>query len=256
MRSERVTFRNRRGIELSGILDLPEAGSPAHFAVFAHCFTCSKDFKLAVNVDRELVDRGIAVLRFDFTGLGQSGGDFSDTTFTTNAEDIASAADYLSNLYKPPKLLVGHSLGGAAALYAASSVRSSSAVATIATPSEPRHLKEYLGIDADAFASKERIELKVAGRSFAIGKEFVQDLERVNMAERIRDLGRALLVLHAPGDTVVGMDNADYIFEHAHHPKSFISLDGADHLLLDEADARYVGSLIAVWSLRYLSRRD
>jgi putative redox protein len=256
MRSERVTFRNRRGIPLSGILDLPDAGNPAHFAVFAHCFTCSKDFKLAVNMDRELVERGIAVLRFDFAGLGQSGGDFSDTTFTTSAEDIVSASDFLSDLYEPPGLLVGHSLGGAAALYAAPSVRGSSAVATIATPGEPRRLKEYLGIDPDAFASKERVEIKVGGRSFAIGEEFVRDLERVNMAERVRDLGRALLVLHSPADAVVGVDNAAYIFEHARHPKSFISLDGADHLLLDEADARYVGSLIAVWALRYLSRRD
>jgi putative redox protein len=254
MRSERIIFRNRRRIELSGILDLPDAGSPAHFAVFAHCFTCSKDFKLAVNMNRELVDRGIAVLRFDFTGLGQSGGDFSDTTFTTNAEDIASAADYLSDFHKPPKLLVGHSLGGAAALYAAPSVGSASAVATIATPSEPRHLKEYLGIDGDTLASKGRMDIKVAGRSFTIGKEFVEDLDRVNMAERIRDLGKALLVLHAPEDTVVGLDNASYIFEHARHPKSFISLDGADHLLLDEADARYAGALIAVWALRYLNR--
>jgi len=186
MISQRVSFRNRRGIELRGILDLPDSGTPAHYAVFSHCFTCSKDFKLAVNMDRELVERGIAVLRFDFTGLGQSGGDFSDTTFTTNAEDIVSASDFLSDLYEPPELLVGHSLGGAAALYAAPSIRSSSAVATIATPSEPRHLKEYLGIDGDAFASKEKVEIKVGGRRFAIGEEFVRDLERVNMAERIR----------------------------------------------------------------------
>jgi putative redox protein len=255
MRSERVTFKNRRGIELSGILDLPDAGVPAHFAVFAHCFTCSKDFKLAVNMDRELVGKGIAVLRFDFTGLGQSEGDFSDTTFTTNAEDIVSAADYLSDFHEPPGLLVGHSLGGTAALYAAPSIRSSSAVVTIATPSEPRHLKKYLGIDRDALASKGKADITVAGRSFTIGKEFVDDIERVNMAERIRDLGRALLILHSPGDSVVGMDNAAYIFRHARQPKSFISLDGADHLLLNEADARYVGTLIAAWSLRYMGRR-
>ncbi len=157
---------------------------------------------------------------------------------------------------EPPKLLVGHSLGGTAALYAAPSVRSSSAVAVIATPSEPRHLMEYLGIDPDALASEGRTDVRVAGRRFTIGRTFVEDLERVNMAERIRDLGKALLVLHAPGDEVVGVDNAAYIFEHARYPKSFISLDGGDHLLLDEADARYVGSLIAVWALRYLNRGD
>jgi alpha-beta hydrolase superfamily lysophospholipase len=206
-------------------------------------------------MDRELVARGIAVLRFDFTGLGQSGGDFSDTTFTTNAEDIVSAADFLAGLHRPPELLIGHSLGGTAALYAAPSVRGSSAVVTIATPSEPRHLKQYLGIDRERLSSEGKIGITVAGRSFRIGKEFVDDLERVNMAERIRDLGRALLILHSPGDAVVGVDNADYIFRHARHPKSFISLDGADHLLLNEADARYAGTLIAAWSLRYMNHR-
>ena len=255
MRSERITFTNERGIDLSGILDLPDAGSPAHFAVFAHCFTCSKDFKLAVNIDRELAARGIAVLRFDFTGLGQSGGDFSKTSFTTNAEDIVSAAVFLSGNYGPPGILIGHSLGGAAVLYAAPSVRGSSAVVTIATPSEPRHLAQYLGIDRERLASEGKIGITVAGRSFTIGKEFVDDLERVNMADRIRDLGRALLVLHSPDDTVVGIDNADYIFNNARHPKSFISLDGGDHLLRNEADARYAGTLIAAWSLRYLNRR-
>jgi len=255
MRSEKVSFANGRGIALSGILDLPDAGDPAHCAVFAHCFTCSKNFKLAVNMDRELTAAGIAVLRFDFTGLGESGGDFSSTTFTTNAEDILSAAEYLARVRRPPRLLIGHSLGGTASLYAAPSVKSAAAVAVIATPSEPRHLVRYLGIDRARLAAEGKADITVAGRGFTIGREFVEDIEGVNMAERVRGLGKALLILHSPVDAVVGIENAAYLFEHARHPKSFVSLDGADHLLLNEPDARYAGALIAAWSRRYLDRR-
>jgi fermentation-respiration switch protein FrsA (DUF1100 family) len=254
MRSEKVAFRNGRGIALSGILDLPDEGEPAHFAVFAHCFTCSKDFKLAVHMNRELVAGGIAVLRFDFTGLGQSGGDFSATTFTTSAEDIVSAAGFLAETRTPPRLLIGHSLGGTAALFAAPSVPGSSAVVTIATPGEPRHLIRYLGIDRERLAAEGEAGITVAGRSFTIGREFVADIETVDMAGRLRDLGRALLVLHSPADAVVAIDNADYLFGHARHPKSLVALDGADHLLLKEEDARYVGALVAAWAPRYLKR--
>jgi len=254
MRSERVSFLNRRGERLSGRIDLPDRGSPAHYAVFAHCFTCTKDFKLAVNLDRELTDKGIAVLRFDFTGLGQSEGSFTDTNFSSNADDVVSAAVFLTGRGAPPGLLIGHSLGGTAMLCAAPSVPSSVAVVTIATPSEPRHLKTYLGIDSGLLSSEGSVETTLAGKTLKITKQFVDDLDRTDMNAKIEGLNRAILVFHSPQDRVVGIENALTIFQHARQPKSFVSLDGADHLLLDEDDARYVGALTAAWALRYLVR--
>jgi putative redox protein len=251
MQSERISFRNFNGDDLQASLDLPD-GEAAHYALFAHCFTCNRNFKAFRNISRALAERGIGVLRFDFTGLGESGGDFSDTNLSSNAEDLQAAAGFLEENHRPPGLLIGHSLGGAAVLQAASTVTSSKAVAVIAAPSDPAHLNRLLGLTPEDFTENEEREIQVAGRKFAIKKHFVEDLEKIRMKETLENLGRALLLLHSPADRLVPMDNATAIFQAAVHPKSFVSLGSADHLLSDERDSTYAGTVIAAWASRYL----
>ncbi|KPJ85993.1 MAG: osmotically inducible protein OsmC [Spirochaetes bacterium DG_61] len=254
MKSEKITFRNRTGANLGARVDLPDLGNPDHFALFAHCFTCTKNIKTIGHINRALTNQGIAVLRFDFTGLGESEGDFTETNFTTNVQDLISAAEFLEKEYSAPRLIMGHSLGGAAVLQAASSIPSSVAVVTIATPSDPGHLKRLLRVHPDKIEQDGFAEISIAGRSFKVKKQFFEDLEGSRMEERVQHLNRALLILHSPADRVVGIENAARIFQAARHPKSFVSLDDADHLLLDEADGLYVGGLISAWARRYLEK--
>jgi putative redox protein len=252
MRTERVTFENPNGDNLAALLDLPDAGEPDAYALFAHCFTCSKDYKGVAWVSRALAAEGIAVLRFDFTGLGESEGDFADTSFSSNVDDLVAAAEHMSREFEPPRVLVGHSLGGAAVIHAAARISSAVAVATLAAPSSTEHL---VGIIRSNAAEIERIgeaEIDIGGRSFRIRKEFLDDLSAVNMLEAISGLGRALLVCHSPADRTVSIDNANEIFMAAQHPKCFLSLDAADHLCSHAADARYAGAMIATWSRRYI----
>jgi putative redox protein len=252
VKSRRVTFANRAGLELAGILDLPDADPPAATALFAHCFTCGKNLKSIVHIDKELTARGIGVLRFDFTGIGESGGDFSRTNLTTNREDLLAAAAYLTESQLAPRLLVGHSLGGAAVLQAARDLPSVTAVAVIAAPSEPSHLNPLLLRKREEALARGEAELSLAGRTFVLRPEFFADLEAHAGRQAVADLGRALLILHSPLDDIVDIQHAAALFRAARHPKSFVSLDGADHLLLDEADGRYVGGVIAAWAQRYL----
>ena len=252
MRSTRFTFPNSRGDELAAQLDLPVDGKPTSYALFAHCFTCSKTFKAVNGISRALVNAGIAVFRFDFTGLSASEGDFSETNFTTNTLDLVEAAAYMEAHYQAPELLVGHSLGGAAALKAASEIEAVQAVATIAAPFDPSHVLHHLDPARDAIEQEGEAEVCLAGRSFTFKKQFIDDLNAQDPADYVARLGKALLVLHAPADATVGIDNAAQIFQAAQHPKSFSSLDQADHLLMKTADAHYVGSLIATWAQRYL----
>jgi len=254
--TERLRFPGATGANLAGRLERPD-GSPRAYALFAHCFTCGKDAKAAVRISRALAERGIAVLRFDFTGLGESEGDFAGTGFSSNLEDLVAAADFLRSHYQAPQLLVGHSLGGAAALAAAARIPESRAVSTIGAPADTRHLRETLLARAPHLAEEpetEAAEVSLGGRRFRIGRGLLADLEEGRVEPAVAALGRALLLFHSPVDEIVGIEHARRLFEAAAHPKSFISLDGADHLLLaDQQDSRFVAELLAAWSGRYLA---
>ncbi len=251
MRTQTVQFPNADGQTLSGLLDLP-AAKPRAYALFAHCFTCSKNLKAAGNIARALNDAGIAVLRFDFTGLGQSEGEFAETSFSSNVADLLSAVGFLSANYEPPKILVGHSLGGTAVLRAASSIDSAVGVATIGSPADPVHVSHLFEGSLDELRDRGEAEVQLGGRPFRIRREFVDDLEQHDLKTAIGRLRKALLVMHAPLDDIVEIDNASALFGAAKHPKSFVSLEDSDHLLSREKDARYAGHVLAAWATRYL----
>ena len=252
MTTTRVSFENPDGHRLAALLDRPVDGEPIAYALFAHCFTCSKDYKGVSRISRALARQGIAVLRFDFTGLGQSDGEFVDTTFSTNVEDLVAAAEFMTRDLAPPQLLIGHSLGGAAVLKAAQDIPSAKAVATIAAPSSPRHLVRHLGPQINEIEDQGMAEVQIGGRSIRIGRKLLEDISSASLHDAVADLGRALMVFHSPIDNVVGIDHATTIFTTAKHPKSFVSLDTADHLLTDPEDAIFVGSVIAAWARRYI----
>jgi putative redox protein len=251
MRAERFDFPNAAGQTLAALLQRP-AGEPAAFALFAHCFTCGKDNLAAKRIAEALAERGIAVLRFDFTGLGASEGEFANTNFSSNVADLVAAADHLRRTQRAPALLIGHSLGGAAVLAAAARIPEARAVATIAAPSDPSHVTGMFKDEvADIRAQGER-EVVLAGRPFRIRREFLDDVAEQHLLEHVVGLHRALLVLHSPTDDTVGIDNASRIFLAARHPKSFVSLVDADHLLSRRRDALYAAHVIAAWAERYV----
>lgn len=252
MRSEKINFQNKSGETLSGILDMPITGRPAAYAIFAHCFTCSKSLSPVVNISRALTQHNIAVFRFDFTGLGESEGDFSDTNFSTNINDLIEAYDYLEEHYEAPGIMIGHSLGGAAVLFTAGRLPAVTAVATIAAPADPPHVKALLREKIEDIKATGEATVDIGGRPFKIRQQFLEDIERFEHDDVIGNLGKALLILHSPQDTIVGIENAARIYKAAMHPKSFITLDGADHLLFDKGDSSYVGLMIANWVTRYL----
>jgi uncharacterized OsmC-like protein/alpha/beta superfamily hydrolase len=251
MPSERFDFPNARGEKLSALLDRP-AGRPAAFALFAHCFTCGKDVLAAKRIAEGLTARGIAVLRFDFTGLGASEGEFANTTFSSNVADLAAAANHLRKMHQAPAILIGHSLGGAAILAAASQIPEARAVATIAAPADPSHVTGLFKQHVDDIHAKGEVEVALAGRPFRIRKEFLDDIAEHKLTACLAGLRKALLVLHSPTDNLVGIENASAIFTAAKHPKSFVSLADADHLLSKRRDAVYAAEVIAAWSERYL----
>lgn len=253
MNTKRITFPNARGERLAARLELPDDERPLAYALFAHCFTCSKDLTAAVHIARALSSRRIAVLRFDFTGLGESEGEFSATTFSSEVNDLVAAASFLEREFEAPRLLVGHSLGGTAVLAAAAQIPSTAAVATIAAPFHPANLRRLLGETAEQIEQRGQATVRIGGRDFTIRKSLLDDLETQQPAETLRLLKAALLVMHSPSDRVVGIDNAADIYRAAAHPKSFISLDTADHLLSDPRDSRYAGEIIASWAGRYLA---
>ena len=250
VRSEKLVFEGGQGA-LAARFDRPP-GPVRATALFAHCFTCSKDLAAVSRIARALAERGIAVLRFDFTGLGHSEGEFANTDFSSNVEDLVRAADHLREQGQPPQLLIGHSLGGAAVLAAAARIPESLAVATIGAPADPEHVtKLFAGARAEIERAGEA-EVELAGRRFRIRRELLDDLAEQRLEPAIAGLRRALLVLHAPFDQTVGIDNASRIFAAAKHPKSFVSLDGADHLLTRREDAAYVAEVVAAWAGRFL----
>lgn len=251
MTTERITFPGHSGDTLSARLDLPE-GPHLATALFAHCFTCSKDIPAARRIAARLASMGIAVLRFDFTGLGHSKGEFANTTFTSNVGDLNAAAAYLERRGMAPSLLIGHSLGGAAVLKAAGDMTGIKAVVTIGAPFDPEHVTHNFADALEDIQTKGKAQVDLGGRPFTIGKAFVEDVQAQALAPAIRDLRAALLVMHAPRDAVVGIENATNIFISARHPKSFVTLDDADHLVTQARDAEYAAEVIAAWVARYL----
>jgi len=251
IRKERFEFQNDVGEQLAGLLERPE-GPIAAVALFAHCFTCSKDIAAASRISRALAANGMAVLRFDFTGLGHSEGEFANTNFSSNVSDLRRAADALRERLQAPQLLVGHSLGGAAVLAVAADIPEVKAVVTIGAPSDPSHVAHLLKDKRTEIETEGEAEVSLAGRTFTIKRQFLSDIESHRLAERIRTMGKALLVMHSPVDEIVSIDNASEIFLAARHPKSFISLDKADHLLTKRTDSQYVAATIGAWARRYL----
>ena len=253
MQSETVRFYNQRGQLLAGRIDIPITGDPIALALYAHCFTCNKDLRAIGRIAEVLALHGIATLRFDFTGLGDSEGDFSETNFSTNVTDYIAAATFLDEDYEGPELLIGHSLGGSVVLSAASSIPSARAVVTLAAPSSPDHIKRHLVGDLDEIRSRGEAEVDLAGRQFTIRDQLLADIDTIDLGSAIEGMGKPLLVVHSPTDNTVGVENALEILERARHPKSFLALDGADHLITDDADARYAAEMIATWADRYSS---
>jgi putative redox protein len=256
MASKKLHFENAEGDVLAARLDTPEDESPCAFALFAHCFTCSKDLRAVSAISRGLNRQGIAVLRFDFTGLGESEGDFADTNFSSNIDDLVGAADFLADQYESPRILVGHSLGGAAVLQAAHRIDSVQAVSTIGAPYDPEHVTRHLEDAVDDIQAQGEARITLAGRTFTIRKQFLDDLAATRMEETIRTLDRPLLIFHSPIDQTVGVENAARIFKAAKHPKSFMSLDDASHLLTDRADAEHVGTVLGTWVGKYVDRSE
>jgi uncharacterized OsmC-like protein/alpha-beta hydrolase superfamily lysophospholipase len=251
MQNKKVSFDNEDGHALSGLLALPDS-PPRAYALFAHCFTCSKNTKAATNIAQALTNSGIAVLRFDFTGLGQSEGDFADTNFSSNVSDLLAAVRFLEENHRAPAILLGHSLGGTAILQAAADVPSAVAVATLGSPSDPGHVRHLLSGAEETLREQGIAEVNLGGRPFTIKRQFLDDLERHELPFAVKSLRKALLIMHAPLDDIVEIDNASALFSNALHPKSFISLDKADHLLSREADSLYAGRVLATWASRYL----
>ena len=240
---------------LSARLDMPADGEPTACAILAQCFTCSKNLNAVVQISRALTQKGVAVLRFDFTGLGQSEGEFAATNFSSNVEDLVAAGAFVEEMGFAPEILIGHSLGGAAAIRAGRHVRGARAVVTIGAPFDPLHVSKLIASSEEEIEATGETEVRIGGRAFRVRKQLLDDLRRGTLEEDLRHLDRPLLVLHSPQDQTVGIENAAQIYQAARHPKSYVSLDQADHLLSEERDARYVAEVIAAWASRYLQER-
>ena len=252
MNFEKINFKNAQGYELSGRLELPANRHPHNYAVFAHCFTCSKNFSATKNISRALTTAGYGVLRFDFTGLGDSDGDFADTNFSGNVEDLLAAIDFLKTNYKAPTLLIGHSLGGAAVIFASAKASSIKAVATIGAPSDTKHVRHLFGDQINAITENGEATVQLSGRPFKIKEQFLKDINEQHVTNTLKSLRKPILIAHSPQDDTVGITHAEKLYHAAVHPKSFISLDGADHLLMKKEDSEYIGEVIAKWASRYV----
>lgn len=252
METKDVKFKNSNGDELIGYLDLPTTQKVHNYVLFAHCFTCNKNFLAVRNISRSLTSKGFGVLRFDFTGLGESEGEFADSNFSGNVEDLLSAAQFLKKNYNAPTMLIGHSLGGAAVIFAGSELPDVRAIATIGSPATLKHVTHLIQDEIQEIERLGMAKVNIGGRSFNIKKQFLEDLEARELSSVISKMEKSILILHSPQDTTVGISNAEKLYVAARHPKSFISLDGADHLLSRRVDSSYVGDLIGTWAGRYL----
>ncbi len=256
MNLQKVTFKNNEGATLVGRIELPADQKPHNFALFAHCFSCNKNLLAVKNISRALTEKGFGVLRFDFTGLGDSEGDFSNTNLSGNVADLLSAATFLKENYLAPTLIIGHSLGGVASLLASEKIAGIKAIATIGTPSDSTHVKGLLKNDLAEIQETGKARVNLGGRDFTIKKQFLDDLENRSLLDLVHELRIPVLYLHSPLDKTVGIGHAEALYKAAHHPKSFVSLDNADHLLMDKNDSQYAGDVIAAWSKRYLENPD
>jgi uncharacterized OsmC-like protein/pimeloyl-ACP methyl ester carboxylesterase len=256
MNTVKLEIENRKGLKLQAYLELPANQKPNQFAIFAHCFSCNSNFNAVKNISRSLSNHGFGVLRFDFTGLGKSEGEFAESHFSANVEDLLDVNMYLEKHYKAPALLVGHSLGGAAVIVAASKLESVKAVATIGAPAAVNHVTHLFSHAINDIPEKGEIEVQIGGRPFKINQDFVADFNKTDLPKIIKELRKPILVLHAPFDKIVGIENAHQIYHNAIHPKSFVSLDTADHLLSKSSDSIYVGNMIGTWAERYFEPEE
>ncbi len=247
---KRVTVKNRDGVDLVGDLHLP-SGRASGYALFAHCFTCTRNLRAATNIARALVGEGIAVMRFDFTGLGDSEGDFADTHFSSNVTDLVDVANWMKQNGQAPQLLIGHSLGGTAVLAAAAEIDSAVAVATLGSPADADHVLKLVDDHIETIEADGEARVLLSGRPFTVKKAFIDNVRQQSVRESVSRMHKALMVMHSPSDELVSIDEAGRIFGSAKHPKSFVSIDGADHLLTREADSQFVGRILATWARRY-----
>ena len=256
MKSTQIHIKNSKGHQLQAHLELPANQQPAYYAIFAHCFTCNSSFNSARNISRSLTSHGFAVVRFDFTGLGGSEGEFAESYFSANVNDLIAVNNFLKENYEAPTLLVGHSLGGAAVIVAASKLDNIKAVATIGAPATVEHVTHLFSHSKNEIQENEDVEVNIGGRPFKINREFLDDFRKTNLPEITKNLRKPLLIMHAPFDKIVAIENAEKLYHNAHHPKSFISLDDADHLLTDAKDSIYAGNMIGCWTEKYFESKE
>lgn len=256
MTSTKLNIDNDKGYKLQAYLEMPANQKPNHYAIFAHCFTCNSSFNAVRNISRALTAYGFAVVRFDFTGLGSSEGEFAESHFSANVNDLISVSNYLKDHFDAPELLVGHSLGGAAVIVAASKLENIKAVATIGAPATVDHVTRLFTHNADDVQENKELQVNIGGRPFKINPEFLADFKKTDLPEITKSLKKPLLILHAPSDNIVSIENAEKLYHNAHHPKSFISLDTADHLLSNARDSEYAGKMIGCWVERYFDAEE
>jgi uncharacterized OsmC-like protein/pimeloyl-ACP methyl ester carboxylesterase len=254
MKSTKLKIVNRKGLSLNAHLELPANQKPNYYAIFAHCFTCSSSLSAVRNVSRALTQDGFAVVRFDFTGLGRSEGEFADSHFSANVEDLLDVHGYMAEHYDAPSLLIGHSLGGAAVLVAASKIEAVKAVATVGAPAKVGHVTHLFSHQVEDIKDKGNIKVNIGGRPFVINEDFIAEFDKTDLPTIVKNLRKPLLIMHSPFDKIVGVENAEQLYHNAHHPKSFVTLDDSDHLLTEKKDSQYVGDVIGTWAKRYFPK--
>ncbi|APG65478.1 osmotically inducible protein C [Tenacibaculum todarodis] len=256
MKSTKLTISNSKNQQLNAFLELPANQKPNYYAIFAHCFTCSSSLGAVKNISRTLTNYGFGVIRFDFTGLGRSEGEFAESHFSANVDDLIAVSNYMESNYEAPTLLVGHSLGGAAVISAAAKLNTVKAVATVGAPATVSHVKHLFSHGIEDIKSKGEVEVNIGGRPFKINNDFVENFDKTDLPSVVKNLRKPLLILHSPTDTIVGIKNAEQIYHNAHHPKSFVTLDNTDHLLSNAKDSIYVGNVIGAWAERYFEPKE
>lgn len=256
MKSTKLNITNSKGQKLNAFLELPANQKPNYYAIFAHCFTCSSSLSAVKNISRTLTNYGFGVVRFDFTGLGRSEGEFAESHFSGNVDDLIAVSNFMSSQYESPSLLVGHSLGGAAVITAASQLNSVKAVATIGAPGTVSHVKHLFSHSVEEIKDKGEIDINIGGRPFKVNSDFIENFDKTDLPSVVKRLRKPLLILHSPIDTIVGIENAEQLYHNAHHPKSFVTLDNADHLLSNPKDSIYTGNVIGAWVERYFEPRE
>lgn len=256
MNTQELKIKNRDGVELSATIDFPSNQKPSQIAIFSHCFTCTSNLNAVRNINRALTQNGFAVVRFDFTGLGKSGGDFKNSHFEANVEDLVDVHQYITENYFAPEFIVGHSLGGSAAIVAAHKIPALKAVCTIGSPADVEHTTKHFKSQVKELEDNGETQVTIGGREYSVNQNFVDGFKKHKLPEIIKSLKKPILIFHSPIDEVVGVYNAQEIYENAMHPKSFVSLDDADHLLSKKEDSLYVGNVISSWVSRYLPKKQ